>query len=171
MGGHAARRPHAVAMTEARQGAVWFVEFDPTRDASRPVGARRSFSVHQLGTGPSELAIVVPLTTTSRPNPLDGPSDPARQGGVRANSHATPEVVRAVSRERLVERWGSGARHHPRAGASARTATRTLALEARSDAAHARSGAVARPAALTRRPGRNRRVAPRAHAPALLLAV
>ena len=106
MGGHAARRPHAVAVSEARQGEVWFVDLDPTRGREQ-AGRRPALvvSVDQLGTGPSELAIVVPLTTTSRPNPLYVPIDPP-EGGVRATSHAMPEMVRAISRERLVERWG-----------------------------------------------------------------
>ena len=106
MGGHAARRPHAVAVTEARQGEVWFVDLDPTRGREQ-AGRRPALvvSVDQLGTGPSELAIVVPLTTTARPTLSTWPSI-RPEGGVRATSHAMPEMVRAISRERLVERWG-----------------------------------------------------------------
>jgi mRNA interferase MazF len=93
-------------VTEARQGEVWFVDLDPTRGREQ-AGRRPALvvSVDQLGTGPSELAIVVPLTTTVRPNPLYVAVEPP-EGGVRATSHAMPEMVRAVSRDRLVERWG-----------------------------------------------------------------
>jgi mRNA interferase MazF len=91
----------------ARQGEVWFVDLDPTR--GREQAGRRPaviVSVDQLGTGPSELAIVVPLTRTERPNPLYVPIEPP-EGGVRDTSYAMPEMVRAVSRQRLVERWGT----------------------------------------------------------------
>jgi mRNA interferase MazF len=91
----------------ARQGEVWFVDLDPTR--GREQAGRRPavvVSVDQLGTGPSELAIVVPLTRTERPNPLYVAIEPP-EGGVRDTSYAMPEMVRAVSRQRLVERWGT----------------------------------------------------------------
>jgi mRNA interferase MazF len=91
----------------ARQGEVWFVDLDPTR--GREQAGRRPavvVSVDQLGTGASELAIVVPLTRTERPNPLYVPIEPP-EGGVRDTSYAMPEMVRAVSRQRLVERWGT----------------------------------------------------------------
>jgi mRNA interferase MazF len=91
----------------ARQGEVWFVDLDPTR--GREQAGRRPavvVSVDQLGTGPSELAIVVPLTRTERPNPLYVAIEPP-EGGVREPSYAMPEMVRAVSRQRLVERWGT----------------------------------------------------------------
>lgn len=62
-------------------------------------------SVDQLGTGPSELAIVVPLTRTERPSPVYVEIQPP-EGGVRETSYAMPEMVRSLSRGRLVERWG-----------------------------------------------------------------
>jgi mRNA interferase MazF len=91
---------------QARQGEVWFVDLEPTR--GREQAGRRPalvISVDQLGSGPSELAIVVPLTTATRPSPLHVPIEPP-EGGVREPSHAMPEMVRSVSRSRLVERWG-----------------------------------------------------------------
>ena len=93
-------------MIEARQGEVWFVDLDPTRGREQ-AGRRPALvvSVDQLGTGPSELAIVVPLTTTARPNPLYVAIEPP-EGGLREASYAMPEMVRAVSRQRLAERWG-----------------------------------------------------------------
>jgi mRNA interferase MazF len=93
-------------VNEARQGEVWFADLDPIR--GREQAGRRPalvISVDQLGTGPSELAIVVPLTTTARPNPLYVAIEPP-EGGLREASYAMPEMVRAVSRQRLVERWG-----------------------------------------------------------------
>jgi mRNA-degrading endonuclease toxin of MazEF toxin-antitoxin module len=64
-------------------------------------------SVDQLGTGPSELALVVPLTRTGRPSPLYVPIEPL-EGGPTERSHAMPEMVRSLWRGRLVERWGRG---------------------------------------------------------------
>jgi mRNA interferase MazF len=90
----------------ARQGEVWFVDLEPTR--GREQAGRRpavTVSVDQLGSGPSELAIVVPLTRTDHRQRLHVPIDPPN-GGVRQRSYAMPEMVRAVSRDRLVERWG-----------------------------------------------------------------
>jgi mRNA interferase MazF len=93
-------------VNDARQGEVWFIDLEPTRGREQ-AGRRPALivSVDQLGTGPSELAILVPLTTTARPNPLYVAIEPP-EGGVRRTSHAMPEMVRAVSRERLVERGG-----------------------------------------------------------------
>lgn len=92
---------------QARQGDVWFADLEPTR--GREQAGRRPVlvvSVDQLGSGPSELAIVVPLTTTSRPSPLYVALEPP-EGGVREPSHAMPEMVRSLWRGRLVERWGT----------------------------------------------------------------
>lgn len=93
-------------MSEARQGEVWFVDLEPTR--GREQAGRRPavvVSVDQLGRGPSELAIVVPLTRTDHGQRLHVEIDPPN-GGVRQRSYAMPEMVRSVSRDRLVERRG-----------------------------------------------------------------
>ena len=93
-------------MNVARQGEVWFVDLDPTR--GREQAGRRpavAVSVDQLGAGPSELAIVVPLTRTDHGQRLHVAIDPPN-GGVRERSFAMPEMVRSVSRDRLVERCG-----------------------------------------------------------------
>lgn len=90
---------------EARQREVWFVDLDPI--VGREQAGRRPalvVSVDQIGTGPSGLCIVVPLTTTQRPNPLYIEIAPP-EGGVRELCWAMPEMVRSISRRRLVERW------------------------------------------------------------------
>lgn len=94
-------------MIVARQGEVWFVDLEPTR--GREQAGRRPavvVSVDQLGGGPSELAIVVPLTRTDHGQRLHVAIDPP-DGGVRQRSFAMPEMVRSISRDRLVERWGT----------------------------------------------------------------
>ena len=62
-------------------------------------------SVDQLGRGPSELAIVVPISRTGR-TALDVRVAPP-EGGLTDVSFAMPYQVRAVSRERLVRRRGA----------------------------------------------------------------
>ncbi|MFN8160770.1 MAG: type II toxin-antitoxin system PemK/MazF family toxin [Solirubrobacterales bacterium] len=93
-------------MSDASQGEVWFCELDPTRGREqagrRPVAV---ISVDQLGTGPSGLAIVVPLTTTPQDNPIRPTIDPP-EGGLRERSWALADMVRSVDRSRLAERWG-----------------------------------------------------------------
>jgi len=91
----------------ARQGDVWFVDLEPTR--GREQAGRRpavAVSVDQLGEGPSELVIVVPLTRTDHGQRLHVAIDPPN-GGLRERSYAMPEMVRSISRDRLVERWGA----------------------------------------------------------------
>jgi mRNA interferase MazF len=91
----------------ARQREVWFVDLNPI--VGREQAGRRPalvVSVDQIGTGPSDLCIVVPLTTTDRPNPLHVEIAPP-EGGVRERCWAMPEMVRSISRQRLVERRGT----------------------------------------------------------------
>lgn len=93
-------------MSEARQGEVWFCDLEPTR--GREQAGRRPVivvSVDQLGTGPSDLAIVVPLTTQGGENPMHVAIEPP-EGGLRERSLALPEMVRSLDRSRLIERWG-----------------------------------------------------------------
>src|SRR5207237_1304092 len=93
------------ATSPARQGEVWFASLDPV--LGREQAGRRPVlivSVDQLGTGPSELA--VPLTSRDHAQRIHVKIDPP-EGGVRSTSHVMPEQVRAISRKRLVERWGT----------------------------------------------------------------
>lgn len=105
MGGDAPGRPRR-ALIEARQGEVWFCDLDPTRGREqagrRPVAV---ISVDQLGAGPSNLAIVVPLTTTPQDNPIRPELDPP-EGGLRERSWALPDMVHSLDRSRLTERLG-----------------------------------------------------------------
>lgn len=89
-----------------RQRDVWFVDLEPVE--GREQGGRRTvvvISVDQFNTGASELAIVVPTTTTDRGSPVHVRIAPP-EGGLRETSFALPEMVRAVSHRRFVERWG-----------------------------------------------------------------
>lgn len=90
----------------ARQGEVWFAGLDPVM-AHEQAGRRPVLvvSVDQVGTGPSQLAIVVPLTTRDHGQRIHVPLEPP-EGGVRDPSWIMPEQVRSIARQRLVERWG-----------------------------------------------------------------
>ena len=95
------------AATPARQGEVWFASLDPV--LGREQARRRPVlivSVDQLGTGPSQLTIAVPLSSRDHGQRIHVKVEPP-EGGVRSTSHIMPEQVRTISRERLVERWGT----------------------------------------------------------------
>jgi mRNA interferase MazF len=91
----------------AQQREVWYVDLDPIRGHEQ-AGHRPAvvISVDAFSAGLSELAIVVPLTTTDFGNPLHVPVVPP-EAGLRSPSWAMPEMVRSISRERLVQRWGT----------------------------------------------------------------
>lgn len=95
-----------MSVEDARQGDVFDTNFDPITGHEQ--GGRRPalvISVDQLGTGPSGLAIVVPLTRTDRGLSLHVAIEPP-EGGLKARSFALPEQVRSISRNRLTRRRG-----------------------------------------------------------------
>jgi mRNA interferase MazF len=83
------------------------VDLDPTRGHEQ-AGQRPAvvISVDGFSGSVAGLAIVVPLTTTDFGNPLHVAIVPP-EGDVRVASWAMPEMVRSISRERLVQRWGT----------------------------------------------------------------
>lgn len=90
-----------------RQREIWFAELEPIRGGEQ--GGRRpvvAISIDELSTGASGLAIVVPISTVDRGTPIHVRIDPP-EGGLREVSFALPEMVRSVSHNRLVERWGT----------------------------------------------------------------
>ncbi|MFM7245942.1 MAG: type II toxin-antitoxin system PemK/MazF family toxin [Actinomycetota bacterium] len=92
----------------AARGEVWLVDLDAGHGREQ-AGVRPVLvvSATELGSGPSGLAIVVPLTTTHRPTqPLHVAVRPP-DGGTRRVSYAMTEQIRAVSRTRLMRRWGA----------------------------------------------------------------
>jgi mRNA interferase MazF len=94
-----------LSVPSAGQGEVWDCQLNPV-EGHEQAGRRPCLviSVNQLGEGPSELAIVVPITRTERTT-LDVRIEPP-EGGLEAISYAQPYQVRTVSRERLVRRRG-----------------------------------------------------------------
>jgi mRNA interferase MazF len=92
------------------RGDVWMVGLDPVRGREQ-AGLRPCLvvSVDLFNHGPSELAIVLPLTSKDKAQPLHVPIDPP-EGGLRLRSFAKCEDVRSVSRDRLGRRLGSVSR-------------------------------------------------------------
>jgi len=97
-----------VSAPDAMRGDVWLADLDEGRGREQ-AGVRPVLvvSATEIGTGPSDLAVIVPLTTTYRPGlPLHVPVTPP-DGGTRRASYAMTEQIRAVSRHRLLEPWGA----------------------------------------------------------------
>jgi len=92
----------------AARGDVWLADLDEGRGREqagmRPVVI---VSATEIGAGPGDLAVIVPLTTTHRAGqPLHVELAPP-DGGTRRHSYAMTEQIRSVSRGRLLRRWGA----------------------------------------------------------------
>ncbi len=88
------------------QGDVYWADPDPTRGTEQ--AKARPFaivSVDQLNRAPIGLSLAVPLTRTDFENPLHLAISPP-DGGVRQQSFAMPEQLRAISHQRLSKRLG-----------------------------------------------------------------
>jgi mRNA interferase MazF len=90
------------------RGEVYLARLDPSED-SEQAGVRPVVIVSRDAINRSSpVVIVVPCTTWSEGRRLY-PSQvllSAAEGGLRADSIALAEQVRAISRVRLAERWG-----------------------------------------------------------------
>lgn len=89
----------------AGQGEVWDCELDPV-EGHEQAGRRPCLviSVDQIGKGPSDLAIVIPISRSNFTQ-LDVRIAPP-EGGLTDSSYAMPYQVRTVSRTRLAKRRG-----------------------------------------------------------------
>jgi len=83
---------------------VWLADLSPTRGREQH-GRRPVLIVSATAFNRGPLVVVVPLTRTERRTPLHVPVDPP-QGGLRERSFAMCDQVRAIARDRLLERWG-----------------------------------------------------------------
>jgi mRNA interferase MazF len=94
-------------MTTPIRGDVWLADLDPTRGreqaGKRPV---LIVSTDRFNQGPAELVVVVPITSKGKGIPWHVRITPP-DGGVKTASHAMCEMVRCISRERLVKKWGA----------------------------------------------------------------
>lgn len=82
---------------------------DPGPAVGSEQAGRRPFlvaSIDAMNRAPAELALVMPLTTAPRANPLHVRIDPELSGLARV-SYAMPEMTKMVSALRLERRLGS----------------------------------------------------------------
>lgn len=63
-------------------------------------------SVDLFNSGPAELIVVLPLTSTLRDIPLHVRINKG-EGGTSNDSVVMCEAIRSVSKERLISKWGS----------------------------------------------------------------
>lgn len=88
------------------RGETWLIDLDPIRgheqDRVRPCIIVSNDSFNH---GPAGLVVVVPVTSRQRGVRLHVTIEPP-DGGLRQTSFAMVENIRAVSVERLIERWG-----------------------------------------------------------------
>ena len=88
------------------RGEIWFLNPDPTQGREQ-AGSRPGLviSVNEFNYGPSDLVVILPVTSKAKGIPFHVPLAPT-EGGVRQASFVKCEDVRSVSRSRLIERWG-----------------------------------------------------------------
>lgn len=93
--------------TTMLRGEVWLVNFDPTRGREQ-AGKRPALVVSTNGfnKSPADLVVVIPITSKEKKIPWHVPIQPP-EGGVKTKSFIMCESVRSVSKERMVERWGT----------------------------------------------------------------
>lgn len=94
-------------MTALAQGDVVWLDPDPTR--GREQAKPRPFvvvSVDQLNGSGLGMSLAVPLTHTDFGNALHLAISPP-EGGLREQSYAMPEQLRAVAHERVSKRLGT----------------------------------------------------------------
>ncbi len=94
-------------MPNPNRGEVWLVDLG--RTVGREQAGRRPALVisHTLfNRGPADLVVVVPITSRRRPIPSHVRVIPP-DGGLARDSSVMCEMVRSISRHRLVQRLGS----------------------------------------------------------------
>jgi mRNA interferase MazF len=89
------------------RGEVWLVDLNPVRGREQ-AGRRPALivSVDEFNHGPAGLIVALPITSRAKGIPWHVALEPP-EGGVRVRSFVKCEDVRSISKERLLERWGS----------------------------------------------------------------
>ena len=93
-------------MANPRRGEIWLADLRPTR--GREQTGRRPvlvLSVDVFNYGPSDLIVVLPLTSTLRGIPLHVRIRKG-DGGTRNDSAILCDAIRCISKDRLISRWG-----------------------------------------------------------------
>ncbi len=94
-------------MSEILRGDIWLFDPEPTkgREIGKKVRPAFIISSDSFNDGPSDLVIIIPLTTKNRKIPSHVPLSP-KDGGVKETCFAVCEQIRCISKERLVLKWG-----------------------------------------------------------------
>jgi mRNA interferase MazF len=93
-------------MAYPHRGEIWLADLRPTR--GREQTGRRPvlvLSVDFFNAGPADLIAVLPLSSTQRDIPLHVKVSKG-DGGTKNDCVILCEAIRAVSKERLISRWG-----------------------------------------------------------------
>jgi mRNA interferase MazF len=93
-------------MANPRRSEIWLADLRPTR--GREQSGRRPvlvLSIDSFNSGPADLIIVLPITTTIRDIPLHVAIEKG-DGGIRNRSAILCEAIRSIAKERLLTRWG-----------------------------------------------------------------
>jgi mRNA interferase MazF len=89
------------------RGEIWLADLDPSRGREQ-AGIRPALvvSVDLLNSGPSQLAMIVPLTRRDRGVPAHIAIVPP-EGGLAARSFVLTDQLRTITHERLLRRLGA----------------------------------------------------------------
>ena len=92
---------------KVNHGEIWLLNLDPTL-GREPRGTRPGLviSVDKFNQGPTELIIVLPVTSKKKNTPFHIEIEPP-EGGVKTRSYIKCEEVRSVSKDRLLSLWGT----------------------------------------------------------------
>jgi mRNA interferase MazF len=94
-------------LPQPRRGEVWFASLDPIRGheqgGTHPVLV---VSVDRFNFGPTELCVVLPLSSRPKISALHVGVEPP-EGGLVVRSYIRCEDVRSITRERLIRQLGS----------------------------------------------------------------
>src|SRR5207237_6562794 len=93
-------------MAYPHRGEIWLADLRRTR--GREQTGRRPvlvLSVDFFNSGPADLIVVLPLTSTERGIPLHVRIR-KRDGGIKNDGTILCEAIRSISKDRLISKWG-----------------------------------------------------------------
>jgi mRNA interferase MazF len=93
-------------MANPHRGEIWLADLRPTR--GREQSGRRPIlvlSIDLFNSGPADLIVVLPITSTIRDIPLHVTLERG-DGGIKNRSAILCEAIRSIAKERLLTRWG-----------------------------------------------------------------
>jgi mRNA interferase MazF len=94
-------------MMNINRGEIWLIDFNPTIGREQ-AGVRPALilSVNEFNNSMASKVIAMPLTSKNKGIPLDVELVPP-DGGINKNSYIKCEDLRSLSKNRLIEKWGT----------------------------------------------------------------